>query len=100
MNTDEDEERTMGGTVMKRRAVGAVKAARPRSGARKVQTSKARVQLSKLLRDVEGGESLIITRHGREVARLVPGPGIDRAVAKVQELDWGGRRVKLRPVPG
>jgi prevent-host-death family protein len=84
--------------MVKRRAVGIVKAARHSGGPRKVQTSKAKVHLPKLLREVERGESLIITRHGREIARIVPGAGVDRAVSKVEELNWGGRRVKLRPV--
>ena len=86
--------------MFKRRAVGIVKAAGASGGPRKVQTSKAKDQLSKLLRNVEQGESVIITRHGREVARLVPGAPLDKAVARVVQLEWGGRRVKLRPVPG
>ena len=32
----------------------------------------AKAHLSRLLDEVEGGEEVLITRHGREVARLVP----------------------------
>jgi prevent-host-death family protein len=32
----------------------------------------AKNRLSELLRAVEGGKSVVITRHGRAVARLVP----------------------------
>ena len=32
----------------------------------------AKTHLSRLLEEVEGGEEVRITRHGREVARLVP----------------------------
>jgi prevent-host-death family protein len=61
---------------MKRRAVGVVRAVRSTgrsaSGLRTVQTSKAKIHLPQLLREVERGEALIITRHGREIARIVP----------------------------
>jgi prevent-host-death family protein len=61
---------------MKRRAVGVVRAARTirrsTSELRKVQTSKAKIHLSQVLRDVARGETLIITRHGRQIARIMP----------------------------
>lgn len=37
-----------------------------------VTTSDAKTHFSKLLTDVERGKTVIITRHGRAVARLVP----------------------------
>ena len=37
-----------------------------------VGVSEAKTHLSRLLEEVEGGEEVLITRHGREVARLVP----------------------------
>ena len=44
----------------------------------------AKTHLAKLLDEVEKGESITITRHGRPVARLVPVPGRrKRAVAEV-----------------
>ena len=39
---------------------------------REVQASDAKTHLPQLLDDVERGETIIITRHGRPIARLVP----------------------------
>ena len=39
---------------------------------RQVQSSIAKAQFSELLDEVERGETVIITRHGNPVARLVP----------------------------
>ena len=37
-----------------------------------VQASEAKARLLQLLDDVERGETVVITRHGRPVARLTP----------------------------
>jgi prevent-host-death family protein len=42
---------------------------------RQVTATRAKAQLLALLDDVQGGESVEITRHGRVVARLVPARG-------------------------
>jgi prevent-host-death family protein len=39
---------------------------------RQIQASEAKTHLPQLLDDVERGETLIITRHGRAIARIVP----------------------------
>lgn len=39
---------------------------------REIAASEAKAHLPQLLDDVEQGETLIITRHGRAIARLVP----------------------------
>jgi prevent-host-death family protein len=39
---------------------------------REIQASEAKTHLPRLLDEVERGETLIITRHGRAIARLVP----------------------------
>jgi prevent-host-death family protein len=39
---------------------------------REVQSSDAKTHLTQLLTDVERGETIVITRHGRPIARLVP----------------------------
>lgn len=39
---------------------------------RQVQSSDAKARLAELLSAVEGGETIVITRHGRPIARLVP----------------------------
>jgi prevent-host-death family protein len=42
----------------------------------------AKTRLSELLDRVERGEHIVITRHGKPVARLVPEGGHDRAAAR------------------
>ena len=39
---------------------------------KQVNVYEAKAQLSKLLEQVEAGEEIVIARHGRPVARLVP----------------------------
>lgn len=58
---------------------------------REIQASEAKVHLPQLLDDVERGETLIITRHGRRIARIVPEVDrrqeeIDKALAAIREL--------------
>lgn len=58
---------------------------------REVAASDAKAHLAQLLSDVEGGETIVITRHGRPVARLVPEADgrqaeIDRAIAGIRAL--------------
>jgi prevent-host-death family protein len=65
---------------------------------REIQASEAKVHLPELLDAVERGETLIITRHGRRVARLVPDPDrrqeeIDKAIAGILEIR---KRIKNR----
>jgi prevent-host-death family protein len=59
--------------------------------AREVQASDAKTHLPRLLDEVERGETIIITRHGRRIARIVPEPErrqeeIDAAIADMKEL--------------
>ncbi len=58
---------------------------------REIQASEAKVHFPQLLDDVERGETLIITRHGRRIARIVPEVDrrqqeIDAALAGIHEL--------------
>jgi prevent-host-death family protein len=58
---------------------------------REIQASEAKVHLPRFLDDVERGETLIITRHGRRIARIVPEverrqEEIDKALAAIHEL--------------
>ena len=46
---------------------------------RQIQSTEAKARLAELLRMVEGGERISITRHGRPVACLVPAHDEDRA---------------------
>ena len=50
---------------------------------RSIQASDAKTHLPQLLDDVERGETLLITRHGRSIARLVP--EIDQRRSQVAE---------------
>lgn len=57
---------------------------------REIQASEAKAHLPQLLDDVERGETLIITRHGRPIARLVPERDRrqaerDAAIARIRE---------------
>lgn len=63
-----------------------------------IQVSDAKIRISHLMDQVELGETLIITRHGRRIARIVPELGqphveIDNALAGVREP--GGRSGRI-----
>jgi prevent-host-death family protein len=51
---------------------------------RQIQASEAKTHLPQLLDEVERGETVIITRHGRPIARLVP--EADRRRAEIDEV--------------
>lgn len=53
----------------------------PSQAATSVGAYDAKTRLSELLDRVERGEQIIITRHGKPVARLIPEGGHDRAAA-------------------
>ena len=58
---------------------------------REIQASEAKARLSELLDDVERGETVVITRHGRPIARLEPETSrrqaeIDAAIAAIVAL--------------
>jgi prevent-host-death family protein len=48
---------------------------------REIQASEAKAKLPQLLDDVERGETVVITRHGKPIARLVP--EVDRRRAEI-----------------
>lgn len=58
---------------------------------REIQASEAKTCLSQLLDEVERGETVVITRHGRPIARLVPEAErrqeeIEGAIASIRAL--------------
>jgi prevent-host-death family protein len=72
---------------------------------REIQSSEAKTHLPQLLDAVERGETIIITRHGRAIARLVPEreyrqAEIRAAIATIKALRGGDtkRTGEIRPV--
>ncbi len=68
---------------------------------REIQASEAKTHLPQLLDDVERGETLIITRHGRPIARIVPEVDrrqeeIDKAIAGIVALRKRTGRISVR----
>jgi prevent-host-death family protein len=56
-----------------------------------IQASEAKAHLASLLDEVERGETLIITRRGKPIARIIPEAGrrqanIDRAIAEIKKI--------------
>ncbi len=67
---------------------------------REIQASEAKARLPALLDEVERGETLIITRHGKPIARIVPEADsrqakIDRALADIGEFRKTMPRIPL-----
>jgi prevent-host-death family protein len=59
-----------------------------------VSTAEAKNRLSELIRAVEGGEQVVITRHGRPVAQLGPPP------AERRKPVLGGMKGRIVFLPG
>ncbi len=57
-------------------------------------TGEAKNRLTELIRAVERGEQVVITRHGRPVAQIAPPPA-ERRKAKL-----GGMKDRIRLLPG
>ncbi len=58
---------------------------------REIQASEAKTHLPQLLDAVENGETIVITRHGRRIARIVPEKSlrqeeIKQAMANIRAL--------------
>ena len=50
---------------------------------RSIQSADAKARFSSLLNDVERGETVVVTRHGKPIARIVP--EVDDARARRRE---------------
>jgi prevent-host-death family protein len=59
-----------------------------------VSTAEAKNRLPELIRFVEGGEQVVITRHGRPVAQIAPPPAAHRKPV------LGGMKGRIRLLPG
>jgi prevent-host-death family protein len=67
---------------------------------REIQASEAKIHLPQLLDEIERGETIVITRHGRAIARLIPEDSIRRlgrseAVERLKTLRATMPRVPL-----
>ncbi len=67
---------------------------------REVQASEAKTHLPQLLDDVERGETIVITRHGRAIARIVPETQrrqeeIDKAIEAIEALRKRTGKIKV-----
>jgi len=62
---------------------------------REIQASAAKTHLPQLLDDVERGETVIITRHGRRIARIVP--ETDRRQEEIEQALAAIRQLRERP---
>ncbi len=51
----------------------------------KIRASEAKVHLSQILDKVERGETVLITRHGRAIARLIPEAQRQEEISKAIE---------------
>lgn len=58
-----------------------------------VSVAKAKDRLSELIRAVEGGEKVVITRHGKAVAQIAPPP-------QRRQPRLGGMKARIRLRPG
>ena len=59
-----------------------------------VSTAEAKNRLPELIRKVEAGERVIITRHGKPVAQITPPPKASRKVR------FGSMRGRIKFLPG
>jgi prevent-host-death family protein len=68
-----------------------------------IQASEAKARLSELLDEVEGGETIVITRHGREIAEIRPSETerrrlIAEARADIEEMRKTAPRVSAEEI--
>jgi prevent-host-death family protein len=59
-----------------------------------VSIAEAKNRLTELIRAVEQGEQVVITRHGKPVAQLTPPPSERR------QIQWGALRGRIKLLPG
>jgi prevent-host-death family protein len=70
---------------------------------KQVQASAAKAHLSELLDEVERGETIVITRHGKEIATLMPRSDhrqreINQAIAEIKEMRKHAPRVSREEI--
>ena len=65
---------------------------------RTIQASQAKTHFLRILDDVERGESILITRNGKHIARLVPEADVDQVRAKQAFANIRAIRARTKPV--
>ena len=65
---------------------------------RQVQAAEAQARLVELLRTVERGETIVITRHGKAVAQLAPAEDQERTRRKAAMARFLARRRRWRRI--
>jgi prevent-host-death family protein len=70
---------------------------------KEIQASVAKARLAELLDEVERGETVVITRHGKPIARLVPDEEARRADARramdeIQEMRKHAGRATVQEI--
>jgi prevent-host-death family protein len=73
------------------------------SSMREIQASEAKTRLPSLLDEVERGETIVITRHGKRIARRVPDTDnrqarIARTLAEIDEFRTTMPRIPLEDI--
>ena len=63
-----------------------------------IQASEAKTHFLRILDQVERGETIVITRHGKPVARIQPEPEFDREKAKQAMENIRELRKRTKPV--
>ena len=62
-----------------------------------MQATEAKARLAELLRKVEGGETVVITRHGEAIAHVVPARAGERSDRKQGVARFRRRREEWQP---
>jgi prevent-host-death family protein len=70
---------------------------------KEVGAYEAKTHLPRLLREVEAGETVVITRHGKPIARLVPARSGDRdkvlaAIARIKAARRQGPHMTIEEI--
>jgi prevent-host-death family protein len=63
-----------------------------------IQASEAKTKFLSILDEVERGASVIVTRHGKPIARIIPEAEIDRARVEQAFEDIRALRKRTKPV--
>lgn len=69
------------------------------SAVKEVSLREANQGFARLIREVETGQEVVITRHGAPVARLLPVRSTKRALTPEQEAAWERIQQQMREHP-